>query len=93
MNSDAGALDLGWEIEAGLAEFPTKVLEEGFDGVVILCPRVKIYKQSIVLSFVVSPKLENQAVLAGLSNMPFKHGNLSRDGSPQQSRQLMTTSC
>lgn len=79
MNSDVGALDLGWEIEAGLAEFPSKVLEEKFNGVVILCPRVKIYKQSIVLSFVVSPKLEYQALLLGLSNMPFKHENPSRD--------------
>lgn len=52
MNSDVGALDLGWKIEAGLAEFPSKVLEEKFNGVVILCPRVKIYKQSIVLSLI-----------------------------------------
>lgn len=34
----------------------------------------KIYKQSIVLSFVASPKFEYNLILLGLSHIPFKHG-------------------
>lgn len=49
-------------------------MEEEFNGLDFQYSRVKIYKQSIVLVFIVSPILECNLILLGLPEMPLKHG-------------------